>query len=57
MSCVRLIKKQEKQWVWLAMNKKTREIIGCYMGDRSETSAQGLLNSIPNAYLNNPFLY
>jgi hypothetical protein len=26
---------QNKQWVWLAMDRETREIIGVYIGDRS----------------------
>lgn len=27
--------KQNKQWVWLAMDRETREIIGVHIGDRS----------------------
>ena len=57
MSFAHLTKKTEKQWIWLAMNKKTREIIGCYIRDRSAESAQGLLDSIPSFYLDNPCFY
>ena len=32
--------KQNKQWVWLAMDRETREIIGVYIGDRSEKGAK-----------------
>jgi insertion element IS1 protein InsB len=28
-------RKGNKQWVWLAMDADTREIIGCHIGDRS----------------------
>ena len=27
--------KGNKQWIWLAWDKKTREIVGCYIGERS----------------------
>jgi insertion element IS1 protein InsB len=32
--------KNNKQWAWLAIDAKTREIVGCYIGDRSAQSAQ-----------------
>jgi IS1 family transposase len=31
-----------KQWVWLALDAKTREIVGFHVGDRSETGAKAL---------------
>ena len=34
--------KGNKQWVWLALDALTREIVGCFIGDRSKDSAQGL---------------
>ncbi len=42
--------KGNKQWIWLAMDKKTREIVGVYVGDRSEKGARGLWNSLPPVY-------
>jgi IS1 family transposase/DNA-directed RNA polymerase subunit RPC12/RpoP len=42
--------KGNKQWVWLAMDAETREVIGCYIGDRSRTSARALWQSIPAVY-------
>ena len=30
-----------KQWVWLALDLRTREIVGVYVGDRSREGAQG----------------
>ena len=41
---------QNKQWVWLAMDRDTREIIGIYIGDRSEEGAKQLWNSLPPVY-------
>lgn len=42
--------KGNKQWVWLALDADTREIIGCYVGDRSRASAQQLWQSLPAVY-------
>lgn len=42
--------KGNKQWVWLALDADTREIVGCFIGDRSSDSAQGLWESLPPLY-------
>ena len=42
--------KGNKQWVWLAMDATTREIIGCAIGDRSQFSAAALWASLPGVY-------
>ena len=42
--------KGNKQWVWLAIDAKTREVIGCHIGDRSLKSAQALWDSLPSVY-------
>ena len=42
--------KGNKQWVWLAMDADTREIIGCHVGERSRESAIALGQSIPAVY-------
>ena len=42
--------KGNKQWVWLAIDVETREIVGCYIGDRSAVSAQKLWESLPAVY-------
>jgi len=39
-----------KQWVWLAIDRETREIVGVYVGDRSADSARALWNSLPPVY-------
>jgi insertion element IS1 protein InsB len=42
--------KQRKQWVWLAIDRDSREIAGVFMGDRSAKSAQALGDSLPEIY-------
>jgi insertion element IS1 protein InsB len=42
--------KGNKQWVWLAIDVETREIVGCYIGDRSGDSAQKLWQSLLPVY-------
>jgi insertion element IS1 protein InsB len=42
--------KGNKQWVWLAIDARTREIIGCEIGDRSRASARKLWDSLPGVY-------
>lgn len=43
-------RKKNKVWVWLALDNQTREIVGCYVGDRSEKGAKGLWKSLPPEY-------
>ncbi len=43
-------KKSNKQWIWLAMDAKSRQIIGYYVGDRSRKSARKLWANIPKVY-------
>ncbi len=35
-------KKENKQWIWIAMDAKSRQIIGFHVGDRSRESAKAL---------------
>jgi len=42
--------KENKQWIWLALDTKTREIVGVYVGDRSRESAKKLWKSLPPVY-------
>jgi len=42
--------KGNKQWVWLALDSDTREIVGCYIGARDEGAARQLWNSLPTVY-------
>ncbi|BAU09987.1 IS1 transposase (plasmid) [Leptolyngbya sp. NIES-3755] len=42
--------KGNEQWVWLALDVETREVVGCYVGDRSSESATALWQSLPAVY-------
>jgi insertion element IS1 protein InsB len=43
-------KKALKQWIWIAMDAKTRQIIAFHVGDRSRDSAKELWAKIPLGY-------
>jgi len=43
-------KKANKQWIWLAMDATTRQIIAFHVGDRSRASAKALWSEIPAVY-------
>jgi insertion element IS1 protein InsB len=43
-------KKANKQWIWLAMDATTRQIIAFHVGDRSRESAKALWTAIPTVY-------
>lgn len=49
--------KGNKQWVWLALDVVTREIVGCHIGDRSADSALALWQSMPAVYRQCAMLY
>ena len=42
--------KNNKQWIWLALDVDTRQIVGVHVGDRSEEGARQLWNSLPSVY-------
>ena len=42
--------KSNKQWVWLALDAQTREIVGVQIGDRTAHSAKALWDSMPPIY-------
>jgi IS1 family transposase len=41
---------RNKQLIWIALDQKTREIVGLYIGDRSKKSASELWQSLPPVY-------
>jgi insertion element IS1 protein InsB len=43
-------KKANKQWIWLAMDARTRQLLAFHVGDRSRKSARKLWSKIPKAY-------
>jgi IS1 family transposase len=42
--------KGNKVWVWVALCRKTRQIVARAVGDRSEKTCQELWNNIPEEY-------
>ena len=42
--------KANKQWVWFAMDKQTRQILAFHVGDRSHESVKQLWANIPAIY-------
>lgn len=42
--------KGNKQWVWLALDVQTREIIGAHVGSRGRQGAEALWASLPPVY-------
>jgi insertion element IS1 protein InsB len=50
-------KKANKQWIWIAMDAKTRQVIAFYVGDRSRRSAKRLWAKIPKAYRQHATFY
>ncbi len=45
-----IFKKAMKTWIWIAIDVRTREVIGLFVGDRSSNSAQRLWDSLPPVY-------
>jgi insertion element IS1 protein InsB len=43
-------KKANRQWLWLAMDAKTRQIMAFHVGDRSRESGERLWAKIPAVY-------
>ena len=50
-------KKANKQWIWLAMDAKTRQIIAFHVGNRSRKSFKKLWAMIPQAYRQHATFY
>ena len=42
--------KGNKQWVWLALDRESRQIVGVHIGDRSRQGAEALWRSLPPVY-------
>jgi insertion element IS1 protein InsB len=45
-----VLKKSEKRWIWIAMCRRTRQVVAYFIGDRSEKSCRKLWNRIPQNY-------
>jgi insertion element IS1 protein InsB len=42
--------KRNKQWIWIALDVATKQVIAFYVGDRSASSARELWRRIPQVY-------
>ena len=43
-------KKSEKRWLWIALSRRTRQVVAYVIGDRSEKTCRNLWERIPEAY-------
>ena len=50
-------KKANKQWIWLAMDVKPRQVMAFHVGDRSRRSAKRLWAKIPVVYRQHATFY
>lgn len=50
-------KKANKQWIWIAMDAQTRQVIAFHIGDRSRKSAKQLWANIPAIYQQHATFY
>lgn len=49
--------KKNQFYIWLAIDRNTREIVGCFIGDRTRKSARKLWASLPDVYQQSAFAY
>lgn len=45
-----VMKKQNKQWLWLAIDRNTREIVAAHVGGRDQKGAKALWKNLPAVY-------
>jgi insertion element IS1 protein InsB len=45
-----VLKKGNQVWVWMALCRKTRQVVAYALGDRSKQTCRRLWESIPSAY-------
>ena len=50
-------KKANKQWIWIAMDAITRQVMAFHVGDRSRRSAKRLWAKIPERYRQHATFY
>ena len=49
--------KKHEFYIWLAIDRDSREIVGCFVGDRTRKSARKLWASLPDIYQQSAFAY
>ena len=45
-----VLKKAQKRWIWIALCRRTRQVVAYYIGSRDEESCWRLWQRIPYAY-------
>ena len=45
-----VLKKANQSWIWIALCRKTRQVVAYALGDRSKQTCLRLWESIPSAY-------
>jgi insertion element IS1 protein InsB len=50
-------RKVNKQWIWMALDTETKQVIAFYVGDRSRRSARKLWRRIPAVYREQAIFY
>src|SRR4051812_44029464 len=50
-------KKANPQWLWLALDTRSRQVLAFHVGDRSQKSARQLWNKLPAAYREHATFY
>ena len=45
-----VLKKANKVWIWIAICRRTRQVVAYYVGDRSDNSLKKLWERIPDSY-------
>lgn len=45
-----VLKRQNKRWIWLALCRRTRQVVAYAIGDRSERTCRLLWKRIPRSY-------
>jgi len=43
-------RKSNKKWLWLALDRNSRQVVALFIGDRSEDGARGLWQALPERY-------
>ncbi len=49
-----VMKKTNQAWIWIALCRKTRQVVAYAVGDRSERTCRRLWEAIPQAYRTGP---
>ena len=50
-------KKSNKQWIWIALCRKTRQVIAFHIGGRARADAQQLWDNLPKVIRENGYFY